>query len=132
MVLQIKKDLLLLVKTLTSLLLATTTRLYQHIAYDPSIFSEGRLQKIEKVKQEDDKQLSAAVELLLIYALKQLDEEVSLPLQVKEEESGNLLLESKVKVNGEEIFRQERERKRERSREKIRESISSINSTKNT
>ena len=74
----------------------------ENIAYDPSIFSEGRLQKIEKVKQEDDKQLSTAVELLLIYALKQMDEAVALPLQIKEEESGNLLLESKVKVNGEE------------------------------
>ncbi|MCQ2513009.1 MAG: 4'-phosphopantetheinyl transferase superfamily protein [Lachnospiraceae bacterium] len=74
----------------------------ENIVYDPSVFSEGRLQKIEKVKQEDDKQLSAAVELLLIYGIKQLDEEVALPLQIKEEESGNLLLESKVKVDGKE------------------------------
>lgn len=74
----------------------------ENIKYETSIFSEGRLQKIEKVKLEDDKQLSAAVELLLIYALKQLDATIELPLQIREEESGNLLLESKVTVNGEE------------------------------
>ncbi len=74
----------------------------ENMKYDNSVFSEGRLNKIEKMKRDEDKQLSAAVELLLIYALKQLDGEVALPLQITEEESGNLLLESKVKVNGEE------------------------------
>lgn len=74
----------------------------ENIKYDNSVFSEGRKNKIEKVKLEEDKQLSAAVELLLIYALKQIDKEVALPLNIKEEESGNLILESKVKMNGEE------------------------------
>lgn len=66
------------------------------IKYDEMIFSEGRKAKIEKFKHEDDKELSACAELLLIYALKKLDVHVQLPLEITEEESGNLLLDSKV------------------------------------
>ena len=69
----------------------------ENIPYEEAMFTEGRREKIAKVKHEDDKQLSAAVELLLIYALKQLDPEIALPLQITEEESGNLLLDSPVK-----------------------------------
>ena len=69
----------------------------ENIHYDESLLSEGRRAKIERVKHEDDKQLSAAVELLLIHALKKLDPEISLPLAITEEESGNLLLDSNVK-----------------------------------
>ena len=68
----------------------------EKIKYDEAILSEGRKAKIEKMKHEEDKQLSACVELLLIYALKKLDPEVSLPLQITEEESGNLLLDTPV------------------------------------
>lgn len=68
----------------------------EHISYDASTLSEGRREKIERLKHEDDKQLSAAVELLLIYALQKMDPAVELPLQITEEESGNLLLETKV------------------------------------
>ena len=69
----------------------------ENIPYDEAMLTEGRREKIAKVKREDDKQLSAAVELLLIHALKQLDPEIALPLRITEEESGNLLLDSKVK-----------------------------------
>ena len=66
------------------------------IKYDEAILSEGRRAKIEKFKHEDDKELSACAELLLIYALKKLDAHVQLPLNITEEESGNLLLETKI------------------------------------
>ncbi len=68
----------------------------EKIKYDEADFSEGRREKIEKMKRDEDKQLSACVELLLIYALKKLDPEISLPLQITEEESGNLLLDTPV------------------------------------
>lgn len=67
-----------------------------NISYDESLFSEGRREKIAKIKREDDIQLSAGVELLLIHALKALDPEVELPLKITEEESGNLLLDTPV------------------------------------
>ena len=66
------------------------------IKYDEAILSEGRKAKIEKIKHEDDKQLATCVELLLIHALKKLDNNISLPLEITEEESGNLLLNTKV------------------------------------
>ncbi len=69
----------------------------EKISYDEAILTEGRKGKIERMKHEDDKQLSACVELLLIHALKELDPDISLPLQITEEESGNLLLDSPVK-----------------------------------
>ena len=69
----------------------------EHFEYDEAIFSEGRKAKIEKITHDDDKQLSACVELLLIHALKELDDGIELPLKITEEESGNLLLETPVK-----------------------------------
>ncbi len=66
------------------------------IKYDEAILSKGRKAKIEKCSHEDDKQLSACVELLLIHALKNLDSKIILPLDITEEESGNLLLNTKV------------------------------------
>ena len=63
------------------------------LAIDDAIFSEQRKEKIERIKHEDDKQLSRAVELLLIYGLKQIDPETRVPLSIKVEESGNLLFE---------------------------------------
>ncbi len=68
----------------------------ENIKYDEAIFSEGRKVKIEKCTHDDDKQLSACVELLLIHALKALDKEITLPLDITEEESGNLILNTKV------------------------------------
>lgn len=69
----------------------------EKINYDEAILTERRKEKISKLKHEDDKQLSACVELLLIHALKELDPEVELPLKITEEESGNLLLDTPVK-----------------------------------
>ncbi len=66
------------------------------ISYDDSFFSEGRLKKIDNLKHEDDKQLSACVELLLIHALKELDADVKLPLEIEEEESEKLTLKTSV------------------------------------
>ncbi|MBO4835082.1 MAG: 4'-phosphopantetheinyl transferase superfamily protein [Lachnospiraceae bacterium] len=63
------------------------------LTIDDTLFSDQRKEKIEKTKQEEDKQLSRAVELLLIYGLKQIDPEIPMPLPIKAEESGNLLLE---------------------------------------
>lgn len=69
----------------------------ENIAYDEAMLTEKRREKIAKYKHENDKQLSAAVELLLIHALKKLDPKIALPLKITEEESGNLLLETPVK-----------------------------------
>ena len=63
---------------------------------DTSLFSAQRNEKIERLKHEDDKQLSKGVELLLMYGLKQIDPAISFPLSIKEEESGNLLLEKQL------------------------------------
>lgn len=68
----------------------------ENIKYDEAILSEGRREKIEKIKHEDDKELGTCVELLLIHALKELDPEIKLPLQITEEEGGNLLLDTPV------------------------------------
>lgn len=68
----------------------------EKISCSDDIFSEGRREKIEKLKREEDKQLSAAAELLLIYALKEMDPGIVLPLKITEEESGNLLLDTKT------------------------------------
>lgn len=68
----------------------------EKVDYDEGILTERRKEKIAKLKHEDDQQLSACVELLLIHALKEMDPELSLPLQITEEENGNLLLDTKV------------------------------------
>lgn len=68
----------------------------EKIKYDEAVFTAGRREKIENIKHEDDKELAACVELLLIYGLKKLDPEITLPLSIKEEEGGNLLLETPV------------------------------------
>ena len=65
----------------------------KNLTIDDAIFSDQRKDKIEKIKHEEDKQLSRAVELLLIYGLKQIDPKLQVPLPIKAEESGNLLLE---------------------------------------
>ena len=64
------------------------------LAINEELFSAQRREKIERIKHEDDRQLSRAVELLLIYGLKQIDPDIPLPLPIKEEESGNLILET--------------------------------------
>lgn len=68
-----------------------------NIQYDEAWFSEGRREKIAKIKHDNDKELSASVELLLIHGLRELDPEVALPLKITEEESGNLLLDTPVR-----------------------------------
>ncbi len=68
----------------------------EKIPYTEAILTEGRKEKTSRMKHEDDKQLSDCVELLLIHALKQLDPEISLPLEIEEEEGGNLLLKTKI------------------------------------
>lgn len=70
----------------------------ENITYSDDILSANRRKKISKIKFDDDKQLSVCVELLLIYALRQLDPNIALPLEIEEEESGKLLL--KTPVNG--------------------------------
>ena len=54
----------------------------EHITYDPEVFSERRKEIIGRLKREEDQKLSAAAELLLIYALKQLVGDVELPLKI--------------------------------------------------
>ena len=66
------------------------------LAVNEDLFSAQRKEKIQKLKHEDDKQLSKGVELLLMYGLKQIDPSVHFPLSIKEEESGNLLLENQL------------------------------------
>lgn len=68
----------------------------EKLSFDEAILTEARREKIARLKHEDDKQLSACVELLLIHALKKLDPEIALPLKITEEESGNLLLDTPV------------------------------------
>ena len=75
----------------------------EKINYSEDILSEDRRQKLSKTKFEDDIQLSVCAELLLIYALKQLDADIVLPLEIEEEESGKLILKSPVK-NFKQIF----------------------------
>ena len=64
----------------------------EKINYSDEIFSEGRREKITKMKREDDKQLSACAELLLIYALKKQMGQVELPLAIAEDDRSKLQL----------------------------------------
>lgn len=64
----------------------------ENIHYDEAMFSENRREKISKIKFDEDKELSACVELLLIYAVKMQDPAAVLPLPVQEAESGKLSL----------------------------------------
>lgn len=68
----------------------------ENINYSEDVFSEVRREKLGRIKFEEDRELSSCVELLLIYALKQLDPEITLPLDVKEDKSGKPQLESQV------------------------------------
>ena len=61
------------------------------IPYREEMLSESRIRKIEKLKRDEDKQRSVCAELLLIYALKQ-QENVSLPLNVTEDDRNKLTL----------------------------------------
>ena len=58
------------------------------------MLSSGRREKIEKLKRENDKELSACVELLLIYALKKQMEDVTLPLEIEEDDRSKLRLKT--------------------------------------
>lgn len=69
----------------------------ENITYSEEIFSADRRAKLAKIKFDEDRQLSACAELLLIYALRQIDPEIPLPLDIKKEESGKLTLQTPVK-----------------------------------
>lgn len=73
----------------------------ENIHYEESLFGQRRKELIERYKHEEDKKLSAAAELLLIYALKQLDPEVELPLNISVEAKGKPALETKISVTPE-------------------------------
>lgn len=64
----------------------------ENISYNEDILSPGRREKIARVKRDDDKQLSACVELLLIYALKKNGMDIKLPLSIEEDERKKLTL----------------------------------------
>lgn len=68
----------------------------ENINYSEEIFSADRREKLSKIKFDEDRQLCACVELLLIYALKQLDPAIALPLETSQEKSGKLKLLSSV------------------------------------
>ena len=61
------------------------------IDYSEDIFSDDRKAKISRYKREEDRQLSACAELMLIYAVRQL-QEVSIPLDIKKDERDKLFL----------------------------------------
>lgn len=69
----------------------------ESINYNEEIFSADRREKLSKIKFDEDRQLSECVEFLLIYALKQLDPDITLPLEISQEKSGKLKLETSVK-----------------------------------
>lgn len=64
----------------------------EKINIDENLFSSQRREKIERMKHEEDKQLSRAVELILNYGIKKIIPDITLPLSIETEESGNLLL----------------------------------------
>ena len=76
----------------------------EKINYKEEVFSTDRKEKLSKIKFDEDYQLSSCVELLLIYALKKLDPEIKLPLEIKAEEKGKLRLLTPVKEYGEVFF----------------------------
>ena len=63
------------------------------IPYREDMLSQNRIRKIEKLKREEDKQRSVCAELLLIYALKQQENDVALPLPIEEDERNKLTLQ---------------------------------------
>lgn len=69
-----------------------------NITIDKSLFSKRRLEITENFKREEDKKLSTASELLLIYALKQISADFPLPLKIKEDERGRPELEEKLDI----------------------------------
>ena len=60
----------------------------EKIKYTPDIFSKRRNDGIETMQPEKGKELAAAAELALIYALKKEMPEISLPLDITENEQG--------------------------------------------
>ena len=57
----------------------------ENVTYFPEILSPERRSKIEKLKREEDRQLSASAELILIYALRQFTE-TALPLNIERDD----------------------------------------------
>jgi len=73
----------------------------EQIKYDEAQFSERRRENIAKYKHDKDKNLAAAAELLLIYALKELDPGLELPLKITEDEKGKPQLDTKLNLSDE-------------------------------
>ena len=65
----------------------------EQVPYAQEILSEERRQKNEKLKREDDRQLSVCAELLLIYALRKEQPDTALPLPIQKDEKGKPFLE---------------------------------------
>lgn len=63
-----------------------------NIVYSEEIFSDDRKEKIARLKREEDRQLSACAELLLIYALRMQQEAKILPLTLEKDEREKLRL----------------------------------------
>ena len=61
------------------------------VNYSEELFSTERRNKINALKRDDDKQLSSCAELILIYALRQL-QEVNLPLNIEKDEREKLFI----------------------------------------
>jgi len=64
----------------------------KEVPYRLELFSKERLEKIEKLKREEAKELSVCAELLLIYALRHEIPDLKLPLPVEKDERGKLFL----------------------------------------
>lgn len=58
----------------------------ENIHYSEDLFSSSRKSKMEKMKREDARVMASCAELLLIYALKQMDPALSLPLDIMTDE----------------------------------------------
>ena len=65
----------------------------ENIEYTDGCFSAGRLSKIDKLKRDEDKNLSRCAELLLIYAAKTAGAEFSLPMSLKEDDNKKLFFD---------------------------------------
>jgi 4'-phosphopantetheinyl transferase len=63
----------------------------EKVNFSEEIFSADRKEKISKLKRDEDKQLSECAELILIYALKNL-QDITLPLELEKDSRDKLFL----------------------------------------
>ena len=64
----------------------------ERINYSEDMLSSDRREKIAKIKRDEDKELGTCVELLLIYALRNMQLSMSLPLDIIADDHGKLML----------------------------------------